>query len=860
MVVTMKRIELLSLCLLVMISALAVTGCSKPKSSYDYLIQARHEHQNGNNQAALLDLKNALKKDPKNGEARLLMAQILNARGEGAAAEIELHKAIDLGVDKNYVAPAMGQALLLQRQYQKVIDTIKALDDGKGKVAADVYNVRGQAYLALMKDDDARSAFESALKEYPASADAYLGMARLAAMQDDFNEALRETDLALSKEPDSTKGWYMKATILRAQNKNKEARVAFEHVIQTNKQNISAHLGLVSMDLEAGQVDAAKAQVDAALKKAPKDLAVRYALAVVQFRMGKFQDAQDTVQDVLKGAPDHLPSILLRGALAYVLGSNEQALRDLSTVIAQRPGNAYARRLLAATQLRLGETNQALSTLQPLLKPESADAEALSLAGEAQLKAKNYATATEYLQKAIEINPKAQRVGTQLAISYLGTGETDRAIKELESVAKDAPGQSLADVILIVTRFQRNEYDQALAAISNMEKKLGPNPVTLNLRGTALLGKRDFSNARKAFEQALAIKPTYFPAVDHLARLDLQENKPGEARKRYETLLENDKKNVQAMLTLAELAATQHQEAEYANWLKKAVAAQPDVMLPYIKLVNLYLMKKDNAEALNFANKAAKANPNSSQALGLLGATQSAVGNKEEALKVARQLQVRLPNSPIGYIGEADILVDQKHYSQAVKAYEKALAKGAGSAGLIKLHRALLSSGDDKAADRRLTSWIQENPKDADVLAYAADYYMASNRNGDAIMRYKQLLNLVPQSAPVLNNLAILYQRQKDSRAQATAEQALKLAPGNPGMQNTLGWILVEQREIPRGLELLRKAATGAPNVGVIHYHLAVALSRSGDKTEAKKELEAAIATGQNFPGLEDAKVMLKGM
>ena len=68
-----------------------------------------------------------------------------------AAAEIELHKAIDLGVDKNYVAPAMGQALLLQRQYQKVIDTIKALDDGKGKVAADVYNVRGNAYLALMK-------------------------------------------------------------------------------------------------------------------------------------------------------------------------------------------------------------------------------------------------------------------------------------------------------------------------------------------------------------------------------------------------------------------------------------------------------------------------------------------------------------------------------------------------------------------------------------------------------------------------------------------------------------------------------------------------------------------------------------
>ena len=124
---------------------------------------------------------------------------------------------------------------------------------------------------------------------------------------------------------------------------------------------------------------------------------------------------------------------------------------------------------------------------------------------------------------------------------------------------------------------------------------------------------------------------------------------------------------------------------------------------------------------------------------------------------------------------------------------------------------------------------------------------MASNRNGDAIMRYKQLLNLVPQSAPVINNLAILYQRQKDSRAQATAEQALKLAPGNPGIQ--IPWMDIGgAARNSRGLDLLRKAATGAPNVGVIHYHLAVALSRSGDKTEAKKESEAAIATGQGSP------------
>ena len=77
-------------------------------------------------------------------------------------------------------------------------------------------------------------------------------------------------------------------------------------------------------------------------------------------------------------------------------------------------------------------------------------------------------------------------------------------------------------------------------------------------------------------------------------------------------------------------------------------------------------------------------------------------------------------------------------------------------------------------------------------------------------------------------------------------------------MQDTLGWILVGQGQLTRALELLHDAASNAPKSAVIHYHLAVALARSGQNSEAKKELEAAIGTGQKFPELDDAKVMLK--
>ena len=65
--------------------------------------------------------------------------------------KIELRKAIDLGVNKSYVAAAMGQALLLQEKYQKVIDTITVADNDKGKMAADIYNVRGDALVSVFR-------------------------------------------------------------------------------------------------------------------------------------------------------------------------------------------------------------------------------------------------------------------------------------------------------------------------------------------------------------------------------------------------------------------------------------------------------------------------------------------------------------------------------------------------------------------------------------------------------------------------------------------------------------------------------------------------------------------------------------
>jgi Tfp pilus assembly protein PilF len=48
---------------------------------------------------------------------------------------------------------------------------------------------------------------------------------------------------------------------------------------------------------------------------------------------------------------------------------------------------------------------------------------------------------------------------------------------------------------------------------------------------------KDSAGARKSFESALAINPAYFPAAERLARLDLADKKPDDAKKRMEAVL-----------------------------------------------------------------------------------------------------------------------------------------------------------------------------------------------------------------------------------------------------------------------------------------------------------------------------------
>ena len=126
---------------------------------------------------------------------------------------------------------------------------------------------------------------------------------------------------------------------------------------------------------------------------------------------------------------------------------------------------------------------------------------------------------------------------TRLAQVRLATGEVDQAVKDLESVAASDTSRYQADLILIASHLQRKELDKALAAVGSLEKKQPDNPLTYNLKGGVYLARRDFPNARAAFERALELQPAYLAAIANLVRLDLADKNPDAARKRFNAAL-----------------------------------------------------------------------------------------------------------------------------------------------------------------------------------------------------------------------------------------------------------------------------------------------------------------------------------
>ena len=904
----------------------AALGACKPTPSTDKLLtDARQYQKKGDAKSTIIQLKNVLQQEPNNAEARYLLGVAYIESGDARSAEKELLKAKELGAAEGPVLTQLGRAYLALGQYQKTIDGVKPTEKLTPAETAAILTLRGNAYGGLRQLEQAKAAYQDALKRQPEYPDAQLGLARLAAMSGDLTGAQALVDNVITTAPKNVEARLMRGDIQRLSQQTELAAEAYNQALATDPGNLTALISLASLKIDKGDYDGAQKHVDEIKKKAPLSPLGNYNQALIHFKKKNFPAANDALGQVFSVAPDHLPSTLLAGATLYSLGSYQQAEAQLRKFLNAVPNNALARQVYAATLLKMKQPDRAIEILKPALAAAPENVELMALLANAYVQTRDFAKASEYFQRAATADPSNAALRTGLGYARLAMGEFGRATADLETAVTLEKDKHDAEVLLILLHLNKKQYDEALKAIAALEAKQPKNPITHNLMGAAYLGKQDKVKARAAFEKALALSPKFFPAIMNLAQMDIQENRVEAARNRFLAVLNEDKSNVGAMVALAKLSAKDKNITEAIAWLDKARKADTSAIGPRVILANFYLQTNQREKALAMAREAFELNPDDPAVMETMGVAQLANGQSSEALasfakftkafpqspvawgrlagaqiatrnptgaeaslkkalaiqpnyqdaqmalilvmldtkrydaalSLASQIQSQNPKSATGRILRGDVLTASGKFPDAVRAYEEAQALSDTGTLAIKLHFARSKATSPSQADEKLNAWINSHPNDMQSRLYAAQNHLNAQRYPEATALYETVLKKEADNILALNNLAWLYQVQKDHRALATAERAYQINPNSAEVLDTLGWILVELGKFTRGLETLRSATALNPRDPQIAYHFAAALAKSGDKASARAQLKKLLADHKNFPQIKDAETLL---
>ncbi len=219
-----------------------------------------------------------------------------------------------------------------------------------------------------------------------------------------------------------------------------------------------------------------------------------------------------------------LTLVLLGGGCASKRGGQVQDEQDISGTEAER-GRLEPEAIMvrAQTAMRLGKTDEALYHYVSLLEVQPKNVQALIAIGEIHLEKGNPKLANVAFLMAIDSDPSSASAYEGSGLATFASHEDAIAQSAFENALKRDPSRwrSLNGLGLLADR--AGQHAKALGYFQKALLKSPNNPQILNNLGYCKYLSHDYPGALKAADAALAITPSYTPAVYnralYLARL-----------------------------------------------------------------------------------------------------------------------------------------------------------------------------------------------------------------------------------------------------------------------------------------------------------------------------------------------------
>ena len=762
-------------------------------------------------------------------------------------AVIELRNALQ--VDKDYVPAleALAQAYVQKSWYA---DAAREFDRAQ-RLEPDSISIASQyarALLELGAVDDVEKHANLILAKDPRNPDgAYLRAAVLIAKRKP-KEALDAVNAAASGGGAlSTDLETVRAEALMGLGKTAEAEQGFRSSLERNRKDARPYIGLGAISLSKGDYEEARKQFSEAKKIRPVDARVRLGLSAARERLGKRDEAIRELEEVDPRARN-LNVIMTLGRLYVQSNRSSDASALLAPVVARAPRLAPARLLLGTAYLGSNKLDDALNEFEELNKQAPDQPVVQFRLGQALVRKGRAKEALVALDRAAKTFDKTAEFQVERGRAQLLAGQREAALKSAQEAQRLAP-QSAQPYLLM-------GYVQSAAGNTKAARELfakasevegGAAPAHLAL-GRLSAGEKDMDSAIKEFDLAKEADPKAIAPVRTKIAALLQQNRGKEALQEAESAASKQPKVAGFQLLVGSLYGREQQWDKSSAAFKKALELDPRSRDARMGLARVAVAQQKEDEAVGYLQPIIKEAPGQAATVLMLARIYERRAQYDQAIPVLEEAVKAQPDQPVFGLLLAELYIKRGRYDDAITRANELLGKNPDFAAAKLLRaEALIAKGDGAAASKDVASIVAANPKSEMAHYLMARGHALQGRIPEAQASYREALRLNPQFEQARAELAQISGQKPDEKVQQAQIDKLREAtqkdPKNPALREELGRMLLAAGKTAEAQTELRQVLTLAPARTTANFLLALALLKDKNVDEAAQHLQAVLRT-----------------
>ena len=878
---------------LVLVSLLAVVpglGHGGQDEAAKYYEDGLTRFEQNDVDGAIIQLKNALKEDPRLMAAQVLLGRAYLRTVDPAAAEIALEKALQLGVSRSEVVVPLAQALYEQGKYRDLLDRLQPDTTATQAQRVELLVLRGHAFKMLGERQDAAESYRRARAADPRHVPAILSEADLLAEDGKRPEAEEQIGRALAIAPNDPVVWTRKGSVAHAYGDVETALAAYDKALAIDPAVLEARVGRAGLLVDLGRLQAAETDLDYLVKEAPGEPRAHYLKAVVLNKRGDGEAARKELLEataILDALPPEvlkarIPQGLLLGGLChYGLGQQEKAEKYLADFVAANPRHPGARKLLGSIYLGRGNYPDAISVLEPARRQAPNDPDTLALLAAAYAGRSQFETSNQLLEEALRASGNAPEVQAKLGLSLIGMGQQGLGLEHLQAAYAKDPSQTRVGYALTIMYLRQQEIEAAVELAGQIAAR-DRTAVSQNLLGVVRQAAGDTAGAQAAYRKALDLDAAFLPAELNLARLELAAGDAPAARGRLQRILAKRPEDPQATFELAQVEDAAGNTAEALRLLEKLHGASNANVQVTARLVDVLIRTGAADKALTAAKETHRVAPEDLTALATLGQAHVAVADYKSAqvvyARMARQAafdagwQYRIAqyqlaaSNPEGAVHSLQRVLETQpdhvpaqvllteielQLNRVDEAEQRARLLAASPANASTGQRLLgdiaLSRGDAAGAVANYEAALQAQPTtDLALRLYRARF--VTGQGGAAVEFMESWVREHQEDAVARRALAEGYLRVgRLGEARTAYEDLLRHEPDSPELLNNLANVLARQGNATQALDYAQRAYAKAPQDAMVQDTLGWLLVQAGQLETGLRHLrEARLREPQN--------------